>query len=233
MNEDDLPRPPYPVALLADLHAGVLDDAVAERLWSSVRRDADAMAILDRFDDIRLQLRELRVPDVDGAGEGGRIPPEIAARIDTALAARERPAPARVGRWAAVTAGIGVAAACAAVIAFGLRPGGDDTAPQAQPATGGGTHLVDGTLPPDALRAVVGSSGLGPLSDPDRLRECLSANGFAPDSVIVGSQVIRGAGDEVIALLLSGPVPPQLTALVVGTHCSAADPATVQVEVLG
>lgn len=246
MNEDDLPGPPYPAELLADLHAGVLAEDVASRLWESVRRDADAMAFLGRLDAVQMQLRALREPGaaagagVDAGADGPatgydgdtRIPPEVAARIDAALAA-QRP-PARIGRRALATAGIGIAAALAVVFAIALRPDGGTTATQAHaPDDGDTAQLVDDALTPESLRGVAGNTGLGPLATAGRLGECLSANGFAPDAVVVGSKEIRVAGDDAIVLLLSGPRPPQLTALVVGHGCSATDPATVRVETLG
>ncbi len=57
MNEDEFPRPPYSDDLLADLHAGALDDELAERLWPLVRQDHHAMAVIDRLDAVQARLR--------------------------------------------------------------------------------------------------------------------------------------------------------------------------------
>ncbi|OOL27519.1 hypothetical protein GQ85_38210, partial [Rhodococcus rhodochrous] len=84
MTEDELPQPPYSADLLADLHAGVLDDDLAAGLWPAVRRDPDAMAVIAALDSVGRRLRALgAAEDV----ESPPIPPEVAARIDAALAA--------------------------------------------------------------------------------------------------------------------------------------------------
>ncbi len=50
--------PPFSTELLADLHAGVLSDEVSTRLWPLVRRDPDALAVLDSLDAVTARLRE-------------------------------------------------------------------------------------------------------------------------------------------------------------------------------
>jgi hypothetical protein len=70
--------PPFPLDLLADLHAGVLDDDVAAALRPRVEADAGARAILDALDATTRDLAQL--PSV-------RMPEHVAARIDAALQA--------------------------------------------------------------------------------------------------------------------------------------------------
>ncbi|HKN95701.1 MAG TPA: hypothetical protein VJX10_01190, partial [Pseudonocardiaceae bacterium] len=48
--------PPWPVDVLADLHAGALDPAVSDDLWSRVRRDPDAVTVLAALDATRAEL---------------------------------------------------------------------------------------------------------------------------------------------------------------------------------
>lgn len=239
MNEDEIPRPPYSDDLLADLHAGVVDDELAERLWPLVRQDRDAMAVIDRLDAVQARLRTWgEVPAAEP------IPPDVAARLDSTLRGLERRGleqrgkPRRDPRMLAA-AGIGAAAALAVVFALVFRGIGaaDDTT---GPPLASGTSPSQGTSPsgenaltPASLRAIVGDVGLGPLTEGQRLRECLSANGFSPVSPILGSREIRVGDSDAVAILLGGPQAPQITALVVGTRCGADDPATIQVEILG
>lgn len=72
--------PPWSVDVLSDLHAGVLEDAQAERLWPQVMADPEAMAVIDALDSTRTDLAALRdIPAVP-------MPADVAARIDAALA---------------------------------------------------------------------------------------------------------------------------------------------------
>ncbi|HET8994073.1 MAG TPA: hypothetical protein VFN32_09755 [Rhodococcus sp. (in: high G+C Gram-positive bacteria)] len=240
MNEDEFPRPPYSDDLLADLHAGALDDELAERLWPLVRQDHHAMAVIDRLDAVQARLRTWgEEPTAEP------IPPDVAVRLDEMLhrlatqsSERRRGGPLRDRRILAVT-GIGAAAAFAVVFALVFRGIGaaDDTV--GPPLASGASPSQDdsssgeNSLTPASLRQIVGSTGLGPLSEEERLRDCLSANGVDPDSPILGSREIRVGDSDAVAILLGGPKAPQITALVVGTRCGADDPATIQVEVLG
>ncbi|MGH3518320.1 MAG: hypothetical protein ACRDQ7_13055, partial [Haloechinothrix sp.] len=72
--------PPWSVDVLADLHAGVLDDATAAHLWSQVQADPDAMAILAALDATSADLGALR------DAPAPPMPAAVAARIDAALA---------------------------------------------------------------------------------------------------------------------------------------------------
>lgn len=222
MNEDELPRPPYSHDLLADLHAGVLDDDVAERLWPLVRADPEAAAVVGHLDAIRTRLGGLREREPTES-----IPPEVAARIDTALAtARRRPARTWISG-----AGIAAAAVFAAVFAIVLihsAPGGDDAGSDAYAAP-----ESDAVFDPAALRSMVGKTSLGPLSDEVRLRECLGANGFDSSYPVLGSRQTEFRERDAVLLLLGGPNPPQLTAVMVGTECGAADPATLAIHTIG
>lgn len=237
MNEDETPRPPYSADLLAELHAGALDEEVAAELWPSVRRDADAMTVIAALDAVQTRLGELRA-----APAAEPIPPEVRQRIEAALAAQSRHRRAH----RSLRVGAGIAAAAVLVAGMGLLAvrwagSGDDTAapvaagPAAEPEGGipAGATGADPALDPAALRSLVGRTGLGPLSDPVRLEECLAANGFDDTATVLGSSEIRIGGAPAVALLLPGPRIPQLTALVVGTDCSTTDPATVSVTVLG
>ncbi|HWC80167.1 MAG TPA: hypothetical protein VG756_09415 [Pseudonocardiaceae bacterium] len=73
--------PPWPTDLLADLHAGVLEEAEAARLWPLVRADPEAGAVLDALDATVADLAALpRQPLAP-------MPERFAARLDAAIAA--------------------------------------------------------------------------------------------------------------------------------------------------
>lgn len=72
------PGPPWPLDLLADLHADVLEPGVAEELRRHVESDPDAMDALAALDATRRDLASLPAP---------RIPDDVAVRLDAAIAA--------------------------------------------------------------------------------------------------------------------------------------------------
>ncbi|WP_413766820.1 hypothetical protein [Rhodococcus pyridinivorans] len=240
MNEDEMRpsnsaemRPPYSAELLADLHAGALDEELAARLWPRVRRDPEAVAYLARLDATQARLSALR-----DAPPKEPIPPEIAARIGAALAEDRsddrsdvRSTPSRIARrrrWA--VAGTAVAAAVAVmlvVVVRGTAFGSND--PTGVPVAAAEDEAL---LEPSTLRAMIGDTDPGLLGGADRLRECLDANGFEGRSPI-GSRAVRYADDDAVLVLMSGPDAPALTALVVGTDCDADDPATLARKTIG
>jgi hypothetical protein len=247
--------PPYSLDLLADLHAGALDDALAARLSPLAHADRDAARVLDALDATVRQLNEhaARTPSVP-------VPAAVAARIDDALAAlAEQPLPAtqprpptnvaaaRARRPRASYLGIGVlatAAAAAAVFALNAGLGSPDlsgppradgpqapvragTAPPAAASSAAATplDLGSGAPGPQALTAI-GKEDLGPLSDRAALGGCLQANGIAANSQLIGaSQVTLNSRRGILLLLPTGRAA-VFTALVVGPECSAQNPAT-------
>lgn len=228
MNEGDLPRPPYPADLLADLHAGVLDDDVAERLWPLVRDDPDAMAVIDALDGVQQRLRVLADPDTPGTEA---MPAAVAMRLDDAVldAARTRRRRRRVFAGAVAGAAAAVVAVVVFVIVGGIGPAASD-GPTAPIAAGPDDAAA---LEPDTLRSLVGSSDLGPLSDDRALAECLTANGIDPALPVLGSRTIGYGDRDAVVLLVPGEAPPQLTAVVVGTECDATHPETLYVTTIG
>ena len=72
-------EPPWPVDVLADLHAGVLDTTVSDALWPRVRRDPEAVAVLDALAATEAELAGL-------ATITPAMPAHLAARLDAALA---------------------------------------------------------------------------------------------------------------------------------------------------
>lgn len=68
--------PPWPPELLADLHAGALDEPTADQLFEQVRQDPEATELLAALDATAAQLG--REPDP-------AIPDDVAGRIEAAL----------------------------------------------------------------------------------------------------------------------------------------------------
>ncbi|MGW0020116.1 hypothetical protein ACWDUD_17465 [Rhodococcus sp. NPDC003382] len=231
MNEGELLRPPYPADLLADLHAGALDDEVAERLWPLVREDSDAMAVLDALDAVQERLRGLADPDAPGEP----MPAEVAMRLDDAVlgAVRAHRRRRRMFAGAVVGAAAAVVAVVAVVVVGGVGFPGPDSSTE-----GPVTPIAEGpddaaALEPDTLRSLVGSTDLGPLSDDRALADCLAANGIDPAGPVLGSRTIEYGDRDAVVLLVPGEVPPQLTAVVVGTGCDATHPETLYVTSIG
>lgn len=92
MTDSDLPAGgdsrSWTVDELAEMRAGALDDAEAAELWSHVRNDTEALAVLDALDRTKAELAGLRDSPVTP------MPDDVAARIEAALAGeRERAFP--------------------------------------------------------------------------------------------------------------------------------------------
>ncbi|MGK8521293.1 hypothetical protein ACRS6B_06915 [Nocardia asteroides] len=257
-----VPQPPYTSELLADLHADNVSPAQRAQLWPLVSRDAEAMRFLRSLDDVSAELRALgrdervihRMPEdvaarlelfVDNLG-----PWTDAAAQDAAVHELPRPAgdesPGRVIvseaapvvsadrrrsrlRWFAAAAAAVVTVACASVLASTLRDG-DAPAPTAQPTTGNDQAGEDLTATV-ALSALGRNNVTGPLAGPGALERCVRANGL--DRTVLGSTDFRFRGGDAVLILLNGPHPPKITALVVGTGCGTGDPQRRALQDIG
>ena len=80
---------PVTVDLLADLQAGVLDDADAARLRQRARTDPEIAHRLAELDGLR---RRLAVLGIDSASAGD-VPADVTARISAALRRLPPPRP--------------------------------------------------------------------------------------------------------------------------------------------
>lgn len=132
-----------------------------------------------------------------------------------------------------------MAAAAAVVVAIAVvTPTSNPTDPPiASPSTsetssGPAVLELDADLDAARLLTVIGSRQLGALENPEVLAECLRANGIEPSRTLLGSGSAARRRPGVL-LLLAGPQPPQITALVVGNSCSATNPATMSVTDIG
>ncbi|HEX4721273.1 MAG TPA: hypothetical protein VH333_02075 [Pseudonocardiaceae bacterium] len=246
--------PPWPVDVLADLHAGALDDRLAQRLWPLVRQDREASAVLDALDATRAELSGLAAtPPIP-------MPAHFAARLDAAVAveaatrfgipvqAPPTPTPsplpqqpvapvidlARARRrrnqrlgWGA---GVLVAAAAVAVAVIGIPRGATSGTPSA-----GDTALAlhSGQINGGTLAAVIGHTDYGPLADPAKRAGCLAANGQNPDQTPAGVLPVTLDGRPGVLFVLTTGELAQYRLLVVGPDCATGNPDRLDNLVIG
>ncbi|MEU7763716.1 hypothetical protein AB0B25_01120 [Nocardia sp. NPDC049190] len=249
-----VPQPPFTAELLADLHADNVTPEQREQLWPMVSRDPEALRFLQSLDDVSAEVRALgrdeqiiHTMPADVATRLGRFVEELdRSEVPAAPAATIHPLPhssaiahdgpsiaaavptqsvqfdvrrRRMRRLTAAAAAI-VVVACAGVVGSTLRDD-DDVAPGAQPTTDNGELGADltGTV---ALSALGRHDVSGLLARPGALDRCVQANGL--DRKVLGSTDITFQDRAAVLILLAGPHPPKITALVVGTGCRADDP---------
>ncbi|MGX7823759.1 hypothetical protein ACTG9Q_01580 [Actinokineospora sp. 24-640] len=228
--------PPWPVDLLADLHAGVLEPSRAADVRARVGADPDARAVLDALDSVRADLSGY------GAAPAPPMPEHFAARLDAAMAEEARrafgkPAPVvdlaaarrKRGRLAGWGVGVLATAAAAVAVAFVALPDSQDTtggvaAPQpaaSQPAAEPPLALSQGDIGA-SVNDVVGAREYGPLDDKAGLDRCLGANDLDPaEEQIVGVRPVTLEGKPGVMALMLTSQPGTFRVLVVAPDCSA------------
>lgn len=208
--------PPWSVDLLADLHAGVLDEHAAAELWPRVQSDPEARAVVEALQSVTADLATL------ATAPAPPMPADVAARIDNALAAEARGVAPVVDLAAArrrrnrrigwVSGVVAVAAAAVAAIAITVPGTSNQTgtpvaAPPPVSSQPDGSALA---LRSDEPQAAVGelSSGAkdyGPLGDAQHLSTCLQQAGFAATAAPIGVRPGTLDGQPaVFALLTTG-----------------------------
>jgi len=210
--------PPWSVDLLADLHAGVLDEAQAAELWPRVQADPEARAIIDALEATSADLAAL------GAAPAPPIPEDVAARIDAALAdevkqafpqvapvvsldAARRKRNKRIG-W--VTGVVAVAAAAVAAVAIAV-PKSETTEGNpiaAAPPSTGQSSAPALALRSDQPQAAVGElttapKDYGSLGTPQALDSCLQAAGYPAGQSPIGVRPGTVDGQPAILVLLT------------------------------
>ena len=241
---------PLSVEILADLHAGVLDERAAARLRQRVATDPQASTVLAALDATVAELAA--VPQQRTV----RMPNEVAQRLDAALAAEARrngrrvlpqPSPAPVGDLAArrrralgwAGAGLLAAAATAVVAAAGVQWQTAGT-PRAADALGT-AHGVHPDQPLALTRATLGNAldeartarDFGPLSSPAQLRSCLAANDVGRGGVPIGAREVTLDGRPGILLVLPTGELGQFRLLVVGPDCGPGNPSQLADSMVG
>ncbi|MGI8309211.1 hypothetical protein [Saccharopolyspora hattusasensis] len=254
--------PPWSLDLLADLHAGVLDQQTADQLRVQVQDDPEARDILAALDATSSDLAAL--PPLT-------IPDDVSARIDAALenevrawaqqqAAAAPPAEpvappaeqdgqvidfaaAKQRRRRRFTLGAGLAgvAAAAAAVVFSVLPSNTDTSGsnQAQPAATGGAPAPlalrgeQVTLNGEQFGEIMKSEQYSStLTDPQRLIGCLQANGVNSGKPL-GAREITLNGKPAQLLVLQGGAIGKFRLLAVGPECGPGNPAKVSDSTFG
>ena len=208
--------------LLAQLQAGLLDDATAARLRHRVRTEPEAAAMLSALDRVRR--------DVAGLADAQSAPPvprEVSSRLTAAL--RAAPPPEHAGRpvvrRAAAVAGVGATLLTVGVgVAMLMRPD-----PPSPAATARFERITVSRLEPavdlsepQLLGLLSGRPDLGPLTDPNRRAQCLAALGYPPGIKVLGGQPLDVAGRRGVLILVPSDVPDSVVGLVVAPDCDGA-----------
>ncbi|WP_225725720.1 MULTISPECIES: hypothetical protein [unclassified Nocardia] len=154
-------------------------------------------------------------PPESTAGPTDSEPMGFAEPID--LTARRN----RRFRWLAAAA---AAVAVVGAATFAITMTTDRSVPPtAMPsATATGSNNADLT-PAAALSALGRFDVTGPLSGPNALNRCAAAAGYEHRTPL-GAVNWTYEGKDAVLVLLTGPVAPKITALIVGTGCTAGDP---------
>lgn len=240
---------------LAEMQAGALDDATAAEMWSRVRHDPDAMAVLDGLDTTKAELAGLREAPVPP------MPNDVAARIDAALAAEWQqafPAPvpqqppvappqgqvvdmaqARRKRTKQLGWGAGLLTAAAAVVAAvaltlpsqstqGTPLAEDETSQSAdQPLSLRGDDVAAGA------NKTIGVENFGPFEDRAGLDACLAANGLTIDNDLLGVRPATVEGQEAVLAVFTTGALAQYRLLAFPASCDKDTPGIIYDEVVG
>ncbi|TNC27263.1 hypothetical protein [Amycolatopsis alkalitolerans] len=205
--------PPWSVDLLADLHAGVLDEREAAQLWPRVQADPEARAVIEALEVTTADLASL------ASAPAPPMPAHVAARIDAALASEARGLAPVVDLAAArrrrnkrigwVSGVVAVAAAAVAAVAI-VVPGSSNTTgtPVAEPPSSsqpGGSELAIRSDQPQAAvgRLSTGVKDYGPLGDANGLSTCLQQAGFAATASPIGVRPGTVDGKPAVLVLLT------------------------------
>ncbi|MDQ7810056.1 hypothetical protein Q5425_40555 [Amycolatopsis sp. A133] len=247
--------PPWSVDVLADLHAGVLDDTDAAELWPLVNADPEARAILDALDATRADLASL------ADAPAPRMPAEFAARLDAALAAEAAAAfpraqgaaqaPQQAGPGDAPVVDLAAArrrrnkrlgwaagvltAAAAAVVAVTVaipntaqQPGTPNVAAPTGPSVGN-----DGAGAQALVGKAIGVRDFGPLQNEDRLDACIAAAGLDPKVRPEGIRPVNVGGKAGVMIILTTGKLAQFRLVAFGADCGPGNPAVLFDKVVG
>lgn len=224
---------PIPAELLADLQAGLLDDATAAEVRRRVRTDPlagpgarDTLAALDR---VRRDLRELGA-DAESAAP---VPAEVSARLSEALRAEPAPPKPSARRWKLIAATAGAGAAVLAAVVGGavlMRPAGHtpSTLTSLGQITVSPPRTDIGLSESQILGLLSTPPELGPLTDPKRRTACLTALDYPSGVQVLGARPLEVAGRPgVLVLVPSTNAPDAVVALVLPADCDTTHPGAL------
>jgi hypothetical protein len=229
--DDDAGHEPVPVTpeQLADLQAGLLDDATAAALRERVRTDPDAGEMLAALDRVRSDLADLGSDETSAPD----VPAEVTARVGAALQAEppHRSGPAHsirhTPRWQLTVLVAGVGAALVGVVLGGLMLARDPAPRWSMDPTARSITLsraaTDLPLTGSQLAGLLSRSpDYGPLADPKRRADCLSGLGYSAATAVLGARPVDMHGRPAVLMVLPADTPGMVRALVVEPDCNAA-----------
>ncbi|MGI9063960.1 MAG: hypothetical protein ACR2FQ_09155 [Pseudonocardiaceae bacterium] len=198
---------PLPVELLADLHAGVLDDEHAAAVRRLVAADPRAQAVLAALDATVADLRAAPVPG---------LPPEVAVRLDAALAAESHRGAVVPLRRGVAWGGAALLAAAAAALGIAVASGPLETAgtPQEAPLALTAQDLGEG------LDDALGAPDYGPLAEPGALQACLATTDAGAVGEPLGGREVTVGGRRGVLLVLPTGELARFRLLVVSPGCT-------------
>src|SRR5215213_923745 len=212
---DDGPLTPD---LLADLQAGLLDDATAARLRQRIRAEPQAAHMLAGLDRVRRDLADLAADESSAPG----VPPAVTARIGAALHA-DRPAP-KIPRLGLV---IGLGAILFAVVLGGVMLTRDpaptwSSGPTAERITVSRAPQRMPLSNPQIIELLSSGPDFGALADPQRRASCLSGLGYSADTTVLGAEPVDVDGRASVLIVLPADTPKAVLALLVDAGCGPA-----------
>ncbi len=224
-DEDVRGDPPVSVDAIADLQAGLLDDAAAARLRNTVRTDPGARQTMDALNRVRREVAALgsdpsSAPGVDPAAVDGI---RAALRKQHAVERGGLPRPARLA--------VAAAGLVAVAVAVWLGTRSLITAPESTPSRPTTIeHITVTRLPPaiplsdqQILALLDQRPDFGPLTDPHRRASCLAGLGYPADARVLGARPVDVDGRPTVLLLLPADTPDAVSALAVAPTCSSVD----------
>jgi hypothetical protein len=227
----ELPEPPYSLDVVADLHAGVYPDDVADVMRAEVLANPDSMAVWNALDATTRELAS--IPTVDEP-----LPAYAKDMVDRTLqsilgvrpAEKSSVTPLRPRRGRMLAA-VGAAAAAIAAVAVATTFAFSD---ESAPPTAEREVPASITVPTDAtLLSALGHSDTAAFADTARRDRCLAANEVSPTTPVLGTGSIEVGGGPAVVILLGTGKAGRLDALVVGADCDAANPATLSRTTIG
>jgi anti-sigma factor RsiW len=220
-------RVPEPVTpeLLADLQAGLLDDAAAAALRERLRTDPEAAATLAALDQVRRDLAGLGTDQSSAPA----VPAEVAVRVGDALRDAHR-SPAHsirhTPRWQLIALVAGVGAAVVGAVVGGLMLTRDTTptwsmGPTAKTMTGSRQATQLPLSNPQIVELLSQRPDYGPLADPQQRASCLSGLGYSTATAVLGARPVDMNGQPAVLIVLPADTPRTVLALVVESDCSS------------
>ena len=221
-------REPEPITseLLADLQAGLLDDASAAALRQRIRTDPTAADMLAGLDRVRRDLADLGTDEASAPA----VPAEVTGRIHatlSALHAGPTHAVRHTPRWQFLGLVVGIAAAVAGIVIAVLVLMRDPTPTFSMGPTANSITVSRPapTLPlsnPQIIGLLSRRPDYGPLADPNLRASCLAGLGYSAATQVLGARPVDMQGRSGLLMVLPADTPGMVVALVVAPDCNSA-----------